>query len=120
MNTVGRETIGDFKPELLYSGTTHPADVCHVTIVQGAKHVRGEVLGVNDDGKCNILGTEGFSAAYILADDVDATKGEVTAAAYRSGDFVRNALIVKADYTLTVADEKNLRDGGIYLNNAML
>lgn len=120
MNTVGRETIGEFKPEILFAGTVHPAELCHVTLVAGSKHRRGEILGVNDDGECDILGTEGFTAAYILAEDTDATAGKVTAEAYRCGPFVRNVLTVKDGYTLTVADEQALRDAGIYLDNAML
>lgn len=120
MKTTGRETIGTFENEMFFAGTTHPADTCHVTIVAGANHVRGEVLGVDDSGECDILGTAGFTAAYILAEDVDATSAKAVASAYRSGDFVRNALTVKEGYSITVADEKTLRDAGIYLADGIL
>lgn len=120
MNTTGRETIGEFKPEILIASTVHPAELCLVTLVAGSKHTRGEVIGVNDDGECDILGNEGFTAAYILAEDADATAGKIKAEAYRCGSFVRNVLTVKDGYTLTVADEQSLRDAGIYLDNAML
>ena len=59
-------------------------------------------------------------AAYILAEDVDAGEEDVVASAYRSGSFIRNALIVKEGYTLTAEDEAALRNGGIYLSDAVL
>jgi len=59
-------------------------------------------------------------AAYILAEDVDASGEDVIASAYRSGSFIRNALLVKGGYTLTAEDEAALRNGGIYLSDAML
>ena len=59
-------------------------------------------------------------AGYILAVDVDATNAEVVTTAYRSGHFIRNALIVKDGYSLTEKDETQLRNGGIYLSDAMI
>lgn len=115
-----REVIGTYKPENLFSGTTHPVDVCQITIVAGGKHVRSEILGVNNEGECNTLGETGFTAAYVLAEDADATKGKVVATAYRSGGFIRNALTVKDGYTISATDESTLRDAGIYLDNMMM
>lgn len=59
-------------------------------------------------------------AGYILAEDADARTGDVIAAAYSSGSFIRNALIVKEGYSLTDKDERELRIGGIYLSDAMM
>lgn len=59
-------------------------------------------------------------AGYILAEDADARTGDITAAAYSSGSFIRNALIVKEGYSLTDKDERELRIGGIYLSDAMM
>lgn len=59
-------------------------------------------------------------AGYVLAEDADATEAEVIAVAYRSGHFIRNALIVKEGYSLTEKDETQLRNGGIYLSDAMI
>lgn len=38
---------------------------------------------------------------------------------YVSGQFNKNALTTKADYKLTAADIQALRNGGIYIENAM-
>lgn len=122
MRTVGREVIGRLDYDLLIANANHPADVCHVTIAAGAAHRKGEVLEILDGGKCDILGTtaEDAVAGYILAEDVDAGEEDVVASAYRSGSFIRNALIVKEGYTLTAEDEAALRNGGIYLSDAVL
>lgn len=144
MSTVGREVIGRCDYELLFADNKHPVDVCHVTLAAGAKHKKGEVLEILENGKCDILGTTVLGkpedgettteeetketvseaketvAGYILAEDADAEGKEVIAVAYRSGHFVRNALIVKEGYSLTEKDEAQLRNGGIYLSDAMI
>lgn len=143
MSTIGRENIGRCDYDMLIADNTHPADVCHVLLAGGAVHKRGEILESSRDGKCYTLGTmaagmavqeeenvEGDGgtdaetketvAAYILAEEADATKGDVIAVAYRSGSFIRNVLIVKEGYSLTNEDETALRNGGIYLTDAVL
>ncbi len=111
MRTVGREVIGRLDYDLLIANAKHPTDVCHVTIAKGAAHRKGEILEILDGGKCDILGTtaaaneaaaeesaekEGTGtedattgkaavAAYILAEDVDASGEDVITSAYRSG-----------------------------------
>lgn len=146
MSTTGREVIGRCEYDLLFADNKHPVDVCHVTLAAGAKHKKGEVLEIIDNGKCDILGTTALGkpengetaaegeinaeqstseagetvAGYILAADVDATDAEVVTTAYRSGHFIRNALIVKDGYSLTEKDETQLRNGGIYLSDAMI
>lgn len=120
MNTTGREVIGTCKSNLLVASPKYPVEVVTVTVKAGAKLEKGTVLATDTDNKCVILGTSGATAAYILAEDVDATTADTTAEAYISGHFARNALIVKDDYTMTAADELALRQGGIYLENAML
>ena len=118
---TGRENVGETRPEMLVIGTKHPLDVCHVRIAAGqGKLVKGTVLGENDGGECCILGTDGYTAAYILAEDADGAEGEnVVAPAYRCGDFNRGALKVKEGYKMTAADVTALRNGGIYLGNVM-
>lgn len=123
MSTIGREVIGHCSHDMLIADNRHPLDVCHVILAAGAKHKKGEVLEIAENGKCSILGTsEGKTAvaAYILAEDADAETADAVAAAYRSGSFVRNALIVKEGYSLSEKDEKDLRNGGIYLSDAIL
>lgn len=123
MSTVGREVIGKCRQDMLIADNKHPLDICHVKIAAGKEHKRGEVLEIMDNGSCDIRGTDGSGtavAAYILAEDVDATDEETVAAAYRSGSFIRNALLVKEGYSLTQKDEETLRNGGIYLTDAIL
>lgn len=123
MSTIGREVIGHCSHDMLVADNKHPLDVCQVIIASGAKHRKGEVLEIMENGKCDILGTTGnttATAAYILAEDVDAEAEEAVATAYRSGSFIRNALIVKEEYSLTDKDETALRNGGIYLSDAVL
>lgn len=115
-----RENIGSTNYETLFSGK-HELDTTIVTIKAGNKHVRGEVLAIDSEKKkCEIAGTEGHTVAYILAEDVDATKADANAVAYKSGGFIKNALIVKAGYSLTATDVDTLRNAGIYLEDAQL
>ena len=118
---TGRDIVGSTTSEMLIIGTKPPTDVCHVTIAAGQGALKkGTVLAEDKDGKCAIAGTEGYTPAYILAEDSDdATDTEIVAAAYRCGDFNKGALIVKDGYELTSADITALRNGGIYLGNVM-
>lgn len=83
--------------------------------------------GTAGKGDMVILGTEAatdetLTANCILADDTDtgAAGGDaVNGIAYRVGHFNRNALAVKESYTMTKADEEDLRKGGILLDDAI-
>lgn len=79
---------------------------------------RGTVLALNGTAYA-VLGTETTGKANcVLADDVNASGGDaVTAVAYRTGHFNRKALIVEGEYTMTAADEEELRKGGILLTD---
>lgn len=83
---------------------------------------RGTVLVADTNGKYSVFGsTEGEAVpSAILADPVtvDAT-ADVTAVAYRSGNFNRKALITENDRTLTFADEDALRKYGIILTDML-
>ncbi len=118
---TGREYVGAARPEMLIIGTKHPTDICHVTIAAGqGKLKKGTVLAENGEGECGILGTEGYTASYILAEDADdAAEDSVVAPAYRCGDFNKGALIVKEGYEMTAGDIAALRNGGIYLGNVI-
>ena len=59
-------------------------------------------------------------AEYILAEAVDATEEDAVGAAYITGEFAENALIVKDGYTITDKDRKDLRDAGIFLRTIMM
>lgn len=93
-----------------------------VTVVSGAGALkRGSVLGlITASGKANLAdkaatgGTAGLELAkYVLAEDVDATSGDVNTVAYSAGKFNVNSLIFKA--ANAIADHKDsLRAYGIY------
>lgn len=122
------ENIGSMAYDGLIVANSPEADVFHVSIRadEGAL-ARGTVLALSTgsagDGKMVILGTtavsdETLAANCILAEDVTVGETDVTALAYRTGHFNRNALIVKEAYTLTAADEEELRKCGILLSDA--
>lgn len=127
------ETIGSVGYDELINDAFPPADVFGVTIRKGSEEVvikRGTVLalsasGTAADGKMVILGTtaasnEVLTANCILADDVTiGTAKDVVAAAYRTGHFNRNKLIVAKNYTISATDEEELRKGGILLDDAL-
>lgn len=80
---------------------------------------RGTVLAVNADGNCETM-KAGSTPSYILVTDVDASGAEpVAAAAYRSGNFNPNAVIVADGYALTAADKDTLRKYDIVFTNMM-
>jgi hypothetical protein len=124
------EKIGALEYDGLICDNKYPIDVMSVKVAasQGVL-ARGSVLalstGTAGTGNMALLGTTGASnetltANCILADEVDTGTGDaVVATAYRSGHFVREAIVVKSGYTMTTADEEALRSGGIYLDNAV-
>lgn len=91
-----------------------------VKVAAGAGELaRGTVLSRKDDGTCEVM-AEGGTAAYILADPVDASGAEdVAAVAYHSGNFNPNAVIVADGYALTDADKDTLRKYDIVFTNMM-
>lgn len=126
------ETIGSVGYDELINSAFPPADVFGVTICKGETETtlkRGTVLalaaGGAVDGKMVILGSEPsggetLTANCVLADDVVVgTDKDATAAAYRTGHFNRNKLIVAAGYTIKATDEEELRKGGILLDDAI-
>lgn len=76
---------------------------------------RGTVL---DDSGDVLKASE--NARYILAEDIDTEgdSGTVTGTVYKTGTYVRDALIVAGGYTFDDEDAENLRDYGIIVENA--
>lgn len=117
------ENLGACMPDNLIAGNTIPIHTASATIAAASgKLVRGAVLTTGADGKLKPISAESAGATElpfgILCDDVDATS-EVVAEVYVSGQFNASALVTKDDYKMTAADVKALRDGGIYIENAM-
>jgi len=116
----------------LIAATFPPADVFHITIRKlsaAATLKRGSLLdlssGTAGDGKFVIHGTtaadnETLTANCILAEDTAVgTTDDVTALAYRTGHFVENKLILKAEATLAAGAKEALRDVGILLSDGI-
>lgn len=118
------KVLGTVEYDNLIYSTDVPAVKAPVTILTGqGKLTRGTVLAINANEKCVIMGTDNgaesnatvLPAEAILAEDVDATSADAVAMAYVSGRFNAKALTVKSSYTLTAADERTLREKGIFL-----
>lgn len=120
------ENLGEFTPDNLVKHIRQ--DAVSAVIRKGTAaetYKRGTVLAMSSgeagDGKLVILGTaavdkETLTAYGILTDDVEVgTAADEVVTVYVEGTFNANALTVKGSYTLTDADIKALRDGGIYL-----
>lgn len=129
------ENLGAVNFDNLFAENAPESDVVTVKLAasQGVLK-RGSVISGEPGGNMSLVsaalaptvtvagssGTISKLTAYILADDVDTgTSGAVTAVAYRTGHFNRNALIVGSSYTLTDADEEFLRGLGILLSDAL-
>ena len=114
--------LGTSSVDNLIAKLTPTAETFGIKVKAGEGELaRGTVMAVTAAGTYEVLGKiSGAVASCILADPVDAS-GEtaVTAVAYRSGNFNRAALIVKSGYTMTAADEDNLRKYDIILTDMM-
>lgn len=132
--------VGEIAQDNLIAGIYPPADVTGVTIRALTKETvlaRGTVMALSSiDGKLVILGTEAaeakeasggnpavpaetLTAAYILCDDTTVGTEDVSAVAYRTGNFNTAALIVAEGYELAAVDRDALRKYGIVLNDNM-
>ena len=116
------EKIGESTLDNLVIDNVPPADVCVVIVKTGEGILyRGSVLKKDTDGNAIHLSSaiSDDNGLYILADTVDASSGDVTAFAYRSGHFNKNALITKNSYELSSNDIEALRRNGIIISSAI-
>lgn len=124
----GRENVGTFNQEPLIADTTFPVDVVTVTLEKTdavEKLERGTVLSANaETGKCKAIRSASNStsyAAYVLESAaVTSTTDDVVANAYQTGKFISQSLKTVENYEMKQGDFKALRDGGIYVENAMM
>ena len=124
----GREHVGSFTPETLIADTTFPLDVVSVTLATTEKAEvleRGTVLSIDTTTEtCKGIRTASDTtsyAAYVLAEQVEtSTTEEIVAQAYQTGKFVQQSLKTIDGYKLAQGDLKALRDGGIYVESAMM
>ena len=109
------EKIGELSRDNLIVSTDAPLIVQSITIPSGTGALkRGTVV----DAAGKVLTTD-LIPHGILCDDVDATSAEVVAEVYVSGCFNKNALIVAGGYTLSTDNIKALRNGSIFVGNAV-
>lgn len=107
------EKIGELTPDKLIANVDVKQVVQSISIPSGTLK-RGTVVDATGKPLADSLTPHG-----ILCDDVDASAGAVVAEVYVAGCFNKNALIVADGYTLTAANIKALRDGGIFVENAV-
>jgi hypothetical protein len=120
---IGNETVGTVDQDNLVYDDKFPIDVKSVTLAAGQGVLkRGTVIAAITDGDSVVWGGDaGQTADGILCDDVDTgTAGAVSGVVYRSGHFIRQMLIVSEGATLSASAEVELRNGGVYLSNAVL
>ena len=133
------ETLGCVGFDNLIHGLFPPAEVFSAQIAAGQGVLeRGSLLAVGENGMELISSTTTGKANAVLAEPVDTgepaaqgqdgedtgTEGEgtaetVMAAAYRTGHFNSNVLIVAEDYEITAEDKEALRIAGILLSDAV-
>lgn len=95
-----------------------------ITVISGQTLTRGAVLGaITASGKYNLsLSAAGDGSQVptaILAEDVDASGGDVTnVPVFVRGDFNTNALTIGAGHTEATI-KPILRDGGIFIKSAV-
>lgn len=116
------ENLGTVKCDDLIVGNVPVADVVTVKLAasqgvlpRGAV-VTGTAGGELSQASAALVAT---NATYVLADEVDTgTDAAVTAIAYRTGHFNKQAMACKS-YTLVAADVEILRNAGILLSDAL-
>lgn len=109
------EKIGEMQFDNLIASANMRQIRRSVTIAAGQGILKRGTVVALDGNKAKIMAS-GLTPHGILCDTVDATAEEV-AEVYVTGCFNKAALIVAGGYTLTDADIKNLRYGGIYVEN---
>ena len=128
MNNDLIRPVGESPVDNLVNSTFPPPLTTGVRL-RGGQGVleRGTVLSLSSASSDMVAlgagpaGGETLTASCILADPFDTgpAGGTVPAIAYRTGHFNRPALIMAKDYSMTRADEENLRCGGILLSDAL-
>lgn len=124
------ELYDKHEPDMLVYDTKETLDTKTVQLTAGQGTLaRGTVIAfpaaTPGVGGVAWTGADGQAADCVLCDDADTgasgATGSVVGHAYRTGHLCRQALLFGTGVTeLTEAAEKQLRDGGIMLSDAVL
>lgn len=121
MNKELCRKVGEVGQDNLIAKLFPPAEPFGIKVAGGEGVLkRGTVMALSGTDYV-VLDTETTGKANcVLSDPVDASgEDAVTAVAYRTGHLNRKALIVAEGYTMTAADEEELRKGGILLSDML-
>lgn len=122
------ELIGSVKPDDLIVDSNPSTDVITITLAAEVGEVkRGTVVTGTPGGKDFAplaAAAESEKALYIVADNVntkaeEAEGAETPARVYRMGHFAREKVNEATGYTLSAADEEQLRKSGIFLSTLL-
>ncbi|WP_127134558.1 head decoration protein [Veillonella caviae] len=110
-----REVIQGVEYDGLLGGPEFPTLTKNVTVLSGTTLKRGAVVSKNTDGKY-IAVTAELGPAGIVADDVDASKGDTVGTIYISGRFNRENLIVPSEFKIA-GNEDKFEAANLYLTS---
>ena len=115
------EKLGECRPDNLIASVHVGQHTASGVIAAGAGEIkRGSVLAKGEDGALSLYsGGEGATPYGILCDDVTVGDEDTVVEVYLAGCFNKNALIAADGYELTADDIQTLRNGGIFVENAV-
>ena len=113
--------VGEVGQDNLIAKLFPPAETFGIKVAGGEGVLkRGTVMALSGTDYVVLDAETTGKANCVLSDPVDASgESPVTAVAYRTGHLNRKALIVAEGYTMTAADEEELRKGGILLSDML-
>ena len=121
MNKELCRKVGEVGQDNLIAKLFPPAETFGIKVAGGEGVLkRGTVMALSGTDYVVLDAEATGKANCVLSDPVDASgESPVTAVAYRTGHLNRQALIVAEGYTMTAADEEELRKGGILLSDML-
>ncbi len=121
MNKELCRKVGEVGQDNLIAKLFPPTETFGIKVAGGEGVLkRGTVMALSGTDYVVLDAETTGKANCVLSDPVDASgESPVTAVAYRTGHLNRKALIVAEGYTMTAADEEELRKGGILLSDML-
>lgn len=113
------EKLGDMMPDNLIAGVHVKQTVVSGVVAAGAGELkRGTVMARSEDGKLAVM-EDGATPYGILADAVNVGDTDEVVEVYITGCFNKRVLNEVTGYELTSDDIQMLRNGGIFVENAV-